>query len=264
VSRFTDLRRVHAEEITTHYVTTLARWRERFVGAVERVAELGYDERFRRLWELYLSYCEGGFAEGRIRDFQLLLAKPGFRWSSGPGPALRLYVLPVQLAEIDALTSRDWDELVAGEPEPFGRVGEELTWRRKDRYVGVRDPAGRLLAAAGVALAEVRGPSAPAFPVAGLGGVIVTREARGRGLARTVIEGGLEIARRMPVEHAMLFCLPRTMGLYEKFDFRPLQAPVHAEQARGRVLVPMVAMWAPLREGASWPEGPIEVVGEPF
>ncbi len=43
----------------------------------ERVAELGYDERFRRLWELYLSYCEGGFRERRIQDVQLLLAKPG-------------------------------------------------------------------------------------------------------------------------------------------------------------------------------------------
>ena len=31
------------------------------------LAELGYDERFRRLWELYLSYCEGGFRERRIQ-----------------------------------------------------------------------------------------------------------------------------------------------------------------------------------------------------
>ena len=38
-----------------------------------------YDERFRRLWELYLSYCEGGFRERRIQDVQLLLAKPRFR-----------------------------------------------------------------------------------------------------------------------------------------------------------------------------------------
>jgi cyclopropane-fatty-acyl-phospholipid synthase len=43
------------------------------------LGELGYDERFRRVWELYLSWCEGGFRERRIRDVQLLLAKPGFR-----------------------------------------------------------------------------------------------------------------------------------------------------------------------------------------
>jgi cyclopropane-fatty-acyl-phospholipid synthase len=79
VARATDLRQVHLEDITSHYATTLAAWRERFLAARERLGELGYDERFRRLWELYLCYCEGGFRERRIRDVQLLLAKPGYR-----------------------------------------------------------------------------------------------------------------------------------------------------------------------------------------
>ena len=76
VARATDLRPVHLEDITAHYATTLACWRERFLAGAEQLAELGYDERFRRLWELYLSYCEGGFRERRIQDVQLLLAKP--------------------------------------------------------------------------------------------------------------------------------------------------------------------------------------------
>jgi cyclopropane-fatty-acyl-phospholipid synthase len=71
-----DLRQIHLEDITEHYATTLRMWRERFLAAAERAAVLGYDERFRRLWELYLSWCEGGFHERRIRDVQLLLAKP--------------------------------------------------------------------------------------------------------------------------------------------------------------------------------------------
>jgi cyclopropane-fatty-acyl-phospholipid synthase len=79
VARATDLRQVHLEDITVHYTTTLAAWRERFLAAREKLSELGYDERFRRLWELYLCYCEGGFAERRIQDVQLLLAKPGYR-----------------------------------------------------------------------------------------------------------------------------------------------------------------------------------------
>ncbi len=77
LTRVSDLRAVHLEDITVHYVTTLQRWRERFLAATDRLSALGYDERFRRLWELYLSYCEGGFREHRIRDVQLLLAKPG-------------------------------------------------------------------------------------------------------------------------------------------------------------------------------------------
>jgi len=77
-SRVTDMRIAHLDDITAHYTRTLAAWRERFLAARGRLSELGYDERFRRLWELYFSWCEGGFAERRIRDVQLLLAKPGF------------------------------------------------------------------------------------------------------------------------------------------------------------------------------------------
>jgi hypothetical protein len=47
---------------------------------------LGYDRRFRRLWELYFSYCEGGFRERRIQTVQTLLAEPGVR---GPAPRRR-------------------------------------------------------------------------------------------------------------------------------------------------------------------------------
>jgi cyclopropane-fatty-acyl-phospholipid synthase len=79
VARSTDLRQVHLEDITAHYAETLAHWRWRFLASTARLSELGYDERFRRLWELYLCYCEGGFRERRIQDVQLLLAKPGYR-----------------------------------------------------------------------------------------------------------------------------------------------------------------------------------------
>jgi cyclopropane-fatty-acyl-phospholipid synthase len=79
VARVTDFREAQLEDITEHYATTLRHWRERFQGSAGHLAQLGYDERFRRLWELYLSYCEGGFRERRIQDVQLLLAKPGFR-----------------------------------------------------------------------------------------------------------------------------------------------------------------------------------------
>jgi cyclopropane-fatty-acyl-phospholipid synthase len=79
LARGTDLRQVGMEDITPHYAQTLACWRERFLEASPRLADLGYDERFRRLWELYLCYCEGGFRERRIQDVQLLLAKPAYR-----------------------------------------------------------------------------------------------------------------------------------------------------------------------------------------
>ena len=59
-----------------HYAETLRRWRANFEAAAEELEALGYDERFRRLWRMYLCYCEAGFAERRIGLVQTLLAKP--------------------------------------------------------------------------------------------------------------------------------------------------------------------------------------------
>jgi cyclopropane-fatty-acyl-phospholipid synthase len=84
VARVTDMRMLDLEDITAHYPETLKRWRENFVRSVDRVTELGYDLRFRRLWELYFAWCEGGFREHRIGDVQVLFAKPSYRGSGSP------------------------------------------------------------------------------------------------------------------------------------------------------------------------------------
>jgi cyclopropane-fatty-acyl-phospholipid synthase len=76
VARRTDLQAVGLQDITASYVHTLRRWRENFCAHTGELERLGYDNRFQRLWTLYLAYCEGGFAERRICDVQLLLAKP--------------------------------------------------------------------------------------------------------------------------------------------------------------------------------------------
>ncbi|MBG1233567.1 SAM-dependent methyltransferase [Aestuariivirga litoralis] len=48
------------------YAETLLQWRQRFDAAWPQIKPLGFDERFRKLWTLYLCYCEAGFAEGVI------------------------------------------------------------------------------------------------------------------------------------------------------------------------------------------------------
>ena len=48
------------------YAETLRQWRVRFEAAWPKIMPLGFDERFRKLWTLYLCYCEAGFAEGLI------------------------------------------------------------------------------------------------------------------------------------------------------------------------------------------------------
>ena len=58
-----------------HYAETLRLWGERFEASWAEVAPLGFDERFRKLWRFYLSYCEAGFRTGRTNVVQLTLAK---------------------------------------------------------------------------------------------------------------------------------------------------------------------------------------------
>ncbi len=48
------------------YAETLRLWREEFHAKWETIAELGFDERFKRMWEFYLQYCEAGFRQKSI------------------------------------------------------------------------------------------------------------------------------------------------------------------------------------------------------
>lgn len=57
------------------YARTLALWRERFRVAALAIAAQGFDERFRRLWDYYLAYCEAGFRLGRTDVRQMVFRK---------------------------------------------------------------------------------------------------------------------------------------------------------------------------------------------
>lgn len=79
MTRRTQLNVLDLDEIGAHYARTLREWRQRFEARLDRIGELGYDERFMRMWRYYLCYCEGGFLERTIGTSQWLLAKPGNR-----------------------------------------------------------------------------------------------------------------------------------------------------------------------------------------
>lgn len=74
----TDLRTDWSVDIGLDYARTLSLWRERFLTKTDQLEALGYDDRFRRMWEMYLTFAEGGFRSRRNSDFQLRLTKPGF------------------------------------------------------------------------------------------------------------------------------------------------------------------------------------------
>ena len=81
-TRSSDLALVALEDFGLSYARTLQAWRERFLAQLPAVRAQGFDERFIRLWEFYLAYCEGGFRERSIGVSHLVLAKPGWRPSA--------------------------------------------------------------------------------------------------------------------------------------------------------------------------------------
>jgi cyclopropane-fatty-acyl-phospholipid synthase len=62
-TRASDLALTQLEDFGLSYARTLRAWREGFLAQLPQVRKQGFDERFIRMWEIYLAYCEGGFRE---------------------------------------------------------------------------------------------------------------------------------------------------------------------------------------------------------
>ena len=79
LTRVSDMRVVHLEDIGPHYATTLRDWYLAFNEKLDEVRNLGYSEEFIRMWTFYLCYCEGAFLERAIGDVQMHMIKPDAR-----------------------------------------------------------------------------------------------------------------------------------------------------------------------------------------
>jgi predicted GNAT family N-acyltransferase len=167
------------------------------------------------------------------------------------------------IEHVGQITQAQYEEIEAGEEDPFGMDDEDVEWIGKTHQTLLRREDGTLIGKAGLVLVDVEA-GREAFQVAGVGGVIVTRAERGKGRLRPLLEATLERAASMGAERAMLFCAERNVGLYERFGFEVIEAPVIAQQPSGPLVMPMPAMWRPLREGVTWPVGLVSLAGPPF
>ena len=66
---------IDLEDITLHYAKTLNIWRKNFLGKTKEIKKMGFSDTFIRLWEFYLTYCEAGFLEKNIGDYQFVFSK---------------------------------------------------------------------------------------------------------------------------------------------------------------------------------------------
>ena len=76
ITRFTDMKLLHLEDIGPHYARTLRTWRQNFFEREDEVKAMGFGKSFIKMWEFYFCYCEAGFEERYLGDVQMLLAKP--------------------------------------------------------------------------------------------------------------------------------------------------------------------------------------------
>lgn len=75
VTRLAGLQLAGERIFPQDYGLTLKEWRERFWAKWEEVRKLGFDLRFKRMWEFYLHYCEAGFRNENI-DVRQVFYKP--------------------------------------------------------------------------------------------------------------------------------------------------------------------------------------------
>ena len=169
----------------------------------------------------------------------------------------------MEVVEFGRMTDTQRAELYGDEEDPFEVGGITLAFQTKEQHVALQDAHGRLVASAGLVIAEVEAGKRR-FPVVGLGGVIVHAPHRGRGLGRRVVETALTRAQTLGPEFAMLFCLPNRVGFYLPLGFVEIADAVHVEQPVGRTAMPLRTMGRALRDGASWPEGPVALQTLPF
>ena len=61
-----DLEIINNESFPLSYSKTLEEWHGRFQRAWPEIMSYGFDQEFKRTWDMYLAYCRGGFANGRL------------------------------------------------------------------------------------------------------------------------------------------------------------------------------------------------------
>ncbi|WP_035791395.1 GNAT family N-acetyltransferase [Kitasatospora mediocidica] len=174
-------------------------------------------------------------------------------WSSATPTAVRLL----------QYTKADQEEILGNGDDPFGVASAGLTWLPKEEHFGIRHE-DRLVAHTGllrlpVAIGDTK------TEVVGVGGVAVSPGMQGQGLAGLVVTAALEHARTMGPQHALLFCRPPLVSLYQHLGWHPLDTHVLVEQPEDRlVTMPLRTMTMPLRDDAHWPAGPVRLFSLPM
>ena len=157
----------------------------------------------------------------------------------------------------------EYQQIVDGEPDPFGTDHLAVEWGPKIDHVGLMD-AGRLIGHAGWVPADVRVATGETMGVLGLGGVLLHRRHRGNGVGRVLVSGAMERMQLQGGTLAMLFCRPERLRFYGDLGWHPIEGVVTVGQPGRPIVMPLRTCWRPLTPGETVPRGDLEFPGLPF
>lgn len=170
--------------------------------------------------------------------------------------------VPPTAVRLARYTTTEQAEILGEGADPFGVADTGLAWLPKKEHFGIT-LEGRLVAHTGLLRIPVSVGGA-GIEAVGVGGVAVSADVRGRGLARLVMAAALDHARTMGPRHGLLFCRPPLVALYRRLGWRVLEGDVSVEQPEGPVIMPLCTMWTPLHDGADWPAGAVRLLSYPM
>jgi GNAT superfamily N-acetyltransferase len=169
----------------------------------------------------------------------------------------------LELVEVGALSRREWIELTQRDPAAFGHSTAGLIYRDKELHVAWRANDGRLVAALGLAIVTVEVEGHRPFDVVGMGSLIVRQDHRGRGLSLRLSEAARAREMQLGPDRAMIFCEQELVEWHLGRGYLPIGGPVRVDQPDGRIVMPIPALWRPIRP-SEWPAGAVDVQGFPF
>lgn len=144
----------------------------------------------------------------------------------------------------------------------FGANHLNLTWKPKDLHIFV-EIDGRPVTHVGL-LQHTITVGAEDVKVCGVGGVVTTPQAQGKGYASRAMRHAEDLMREeLPVAFGLLFCRDRLLRFYERLGWRKMEDTVEIEQPSGTVISPMNVMILPCVE-EPWPAGRVRLNSLPW
>lgn len=170
--------------------------------------------------------------------------------------------MSVEIKQAAALGAEDWQQLFGWGEDIFGVTDLNLSWRPKDWHFLLYED-GQPVSHAGV-LRHAVAVDEKIVTVGGVGGVVTSECAQGKGYARMLMRKVADfLENEWQVEAGLLFCLPRLIPYYEALGWQSVEAPVFIEQPGGTIKSPMGIMVLPFDENA-WRAGKVELKSFPW